>query len=370
MSDITYYDITISNPKNNNNPKLANFFVNFTKPLINKANDYKLLVQKFNIDTSYLPAAICEIKNPQSLKTENWETIYNVYMRYNNIVYSKNVIFNTRNKPNHPPIPLKKENDLYYYDNKDPYFFIGDASYFIRKINQALEECLNVIPNKPTSNPPFFIFDSNSQLLSLYSESQYYNTFNQNHIEVFFNVSLVNFVCEGFAGYFQYPGSIQNINETVFQITIQNKKINIQTINNIDYIVVTQDFSATSSFSQVNSIVLISDTLPVKKEYFPMNNNNCLLFSDKQDFTMYDNLLSLPIICIFHPISNKLGDMQTKIIYSNQNINNSDLISLTNNEEINKLHIKICFTDCYNNIYPLYLLPGKQLSIRLAFIKN
>ena len=78
---------------------------------------------------------------------------------------------------------------------------------------------------------------------------------------------------------------------------------------------------------------------------------------------------SFPILSTFYPHSTQAGDYRGKIIYSNDSLRDGDLIDLVGNGAINEIQIGVYFTDNFNNVYPLVLIPGKTVNIRLAFVK-
>ena len=72
---------------------------------------------------------------------------------------------------------------------------------------------------------------------------------------------------------------------------------------------------------------------------------------------------------MFYPNSTHAGDYRGKIIYSNDSIRDADLIDLTSEVPLTELTIAVYFADNYNNVYPLTLIPGKSIMMRLAFVK-
>jgi len=121
--DKRYFNIEITNL--NELVKLAAFDTHLAQPLLDKPSDYCMVVQKFSMDTEGIPVSVIELKQPQTPKTQDWETIHNVYMvDTNGNVASANVLFNTTPLKNIPPVPVKIESGLAYYNNKLPYFFV------------------------------------------------------------------------------------------------------------------------------------------------------------------------------------------------------------------------------------------------------
>jgi len=111
-----------------------------------------------------------------------------------------------------------------------------------------------------------------------------------------------------------------------------------------------------------------SRTLPVRPEYFPANNKLYFLNSGNLS-EQYTNMNAFPILSIFYPKTTKAGDFRGKIIYSNDSLSIGDLLDLTGTSPLSEIHIGVSFTDNFNNVYPLTLVYGKTVNIRLAFVK-
>ena len=119
MEKHVYYDITISN-KGDNFVQDASINIRLARPILENPSEYKMMIQKFSIDGEAIPVSIIELKNPQSVKTQDWETIHNVYIvNSTGQVATANVLFNTERIPNIPPRPVKVESGMGYYNNKD-----------------------------------------------------------------------------------------------------------------------------------------------------------------------------------------------------------------------------------------------------------
>ena len=124
-----------------------------------------------------------------------------------------------------------------------------------------------------------------------------------------------------------------------------------------------------TSFPSVNAIIIRSSHIPVRKEFFPGNSHPYLLYDANSD-SSYTNMNAIPIISQYYPSTSKAGDFRSKVIYSTDSIDDGATMDLEGNSELRRIDIEVCWTDNYNNIYPLTLFPGKQASMRLCFIKK
>ena len=218
----------------------------------------------------------------------------------------------------------------------------------------------------PTSPVPRFVYDPVSQLITLFVPKAVFNTLPQSNI--YFSMSLRKYVGEGFAGPFVLNGYIPGINEDTYSIDMTTNSIN-DPQSDPTYLAIPQEYSAITSFSTINSILIQSRTLPIRQEHFPSNYNKSGLIVGASSEELYTNMNSFPILSTFYPHSSQAGDYRGKIIYSNDSLRDGDLIDLVGNGAINEIQIGVYFTDNFNNVYPLVLIPGKTVNIRLAFVK-
>ena len=181
-------------------------------------------------------------------------------------------------------------------------------------------------------------------------------------------MSLRKYVGEGFAGPFVLSGAIPGINENTYSIDITTNSINSPQSDST-FLAIPQEYVAITSFNTINGILIQSKTLPIRSEYFPANYHKYSLLGDRLSGEQYTNMNAFPIISVFYPHSTKAGDFRGKIIYSKDSLVDGDLIDLQSNAPLNEIQISVFFTDNFNNVYPLTLIQGKTVNIRLAFVK-
>jgi hypothetical protein len=246
-------------------------------------------------------------------------------------------------------------------------------------INDAISDAFNqLFPGDPDYSPQF-IFDPTTQLITLYAPIDLFQYGNSGIAKLYFSMSLNKFVGEGFPTRFVAANFISGITENTFTIDIINNGHNtvlfpipiLQVVNQQDNsIALIQEYSTITSFTSVNAIIIRSSKIPVRKEHFPGNSHPYLLFDNNQLEEAYTNMNAIPVISVYYPASSKAGDFRSKIIYSADSIDDGITMDLIGNNELRDIDIQVCWTDNYNNIYPLSLFPGKQISMRLCFIKK
>ena len=111
--------------------------------------------------------------------------------------------------------------------------------------------------------------------------------------------------------YFVRP---EGINSDGYSINVEQdtRLQEIVTINSVQYNKSIQEYYAMSSWASINRILFVSSRMPIKREYYPIANNNGI--TDETSFS-YENLLSMNIICSFLFPSSDAGDYRTHIVY-------------------------------------------------------
>jgi len=185
--------------------------------------------------------------------------------------------------------------------------------------------------------------------------------------QLYFSRNLHPFIGEGFSTNY-YAINPVGINEKVFSINVRIFTFNEQTIGLTAYIVMTQEYKAISSWACINRVLFVSNDLPITREFFPVNDTRGLLINNGTD--AYRKMSNIPIITSFLIDSSNAGDYRTAIIYGTTDIDNSEIIEMPTKRPINEIDIEVYWSDKFGNVYPLVLAEGKQIDIRLAFIKK
>ena len=367
-SEYKYYNITITNNGTKNLDQPAEIHINLTKYLLQDPSQYRMIIDKFSVDGEAIPLGLIELKNPQTIKTQDWETIHTVYIvNQSGAVGSAGVLFNSERLPNIPPAPYRTEGGMGYYTNTNPYFFIYTYTYMIRKINDALMNAYTQVFGDTSF--PKFVYDPLTQLITLFAPRATFDSSLINPARIYISMSLLKYVGEGFAGPFVGANFIPGIPEPTKSYDITNNSIS-DPKSDATFLAIPQEYSAITSFSTINTILLTSTNLPIRQEFFPANQHPYELRGDESLASQYANLSAFRIISIFYPNTTSAGDYRGTIFYSSGSILDNDLIDLDRNTPLTEIHIQVFFTDNFNNVYPLTLIPGKSVNMRLAFVKK
>ena len=313
--DYIYYDMQYNNYQSTSiEPSQLEFKETRNIPLINNPNDYSLAITRFQLDTPSLPSYIAAIQPNQSNPNL---MIHSINLSYWNgsaetTIPPTYLIW----QPFHKEVPVPpapsinsngfQSNSVYYYG----YSFHNVALI----INTALATALTALkvatgggasPINLATNI-FIYFDKETKCFVLVGDNAFYNcsSIATPHIRLYFNRPLYGLL----SSFFAYRYSITDPNNNVYHIRICGERGTNFTTNAYwdyggvapplsapirTYIVLHQEYSTTSNFSPVSSIVFTTSQLPVVANQIsaPLIFNNNQLSSDADQ-----NSLSTQII--------------------------------------------------------------------------
>ena len=136
-----------------------NFQETRSSPFLQKPSDFNLSIVRFSLDTYNLPVFI-PIINFESTNPD--ETIYNLSIKYNQKLYTKNIYWKSQNQ--YISKPSKTANN--FQDFNSNYYYCYTFTYFINLLNDEIIDLFDEIKNdNSTENidlqPFHFKFNSN-----------------------------------------------------------------------------------------------------------------------------------------------------------------------------------------------------------------
>ena len=162
VSEYLYYNIGATNSDEDGNFQSIRFNYNEQRlsPILEKPNDWEMKIQRFSIPTSAIPWIIPYLVVGSTNNSTKWEVAFN----YNGVNYPTTVIYVPENDRATPSVvPVDYVNYGYYY--------IWSLRQFISLVNTAIATSWSIVaaiaPGAATVPPPFFIYDSVTQLCSV-----------------------------------------------------------------------------------------------------------------------------------------------------------------------------------------------------------
>lgn len=261
--DVFYQDVLINNIASSTpTPVLASMNESRTLPYLYNPDEYYGAVTQFTIDAGAIGIMNFEIEPYQLSITKG---IYEVVMSYNGTDVSGNVIWIPQNQAvSSSQLPTPPALNGGFQDLSTSYYTVYAYSWFNDLLYNTFVSVYNQLqvlqPTLPVGLYPNMDYISSTQLFSLYANAQYYNqSINPNAITINFNGPL--------NALFSYmPASRVLIGGNIYYKLIMNNSTTF-TDNTLSppEIYMTQERTSIRIWSQIASIVITTQSLPIYK---------------------------------------------------------------------------------------------------------
>lgn len=401
--DIIYYNAVMYG-QGIHESSYASFEDTRTIPLLKKADDYMMSVIRFSIDASHIPLFVCQvIQNPLNINDINF-TPYTVTLQYNNIKYTRNIIYVPDSRFSGPSLP-QPPNATIGQDNTKEYYYVYYYRSFIKMINDAIIGAYN---DMSTANPgiftgkpePYFIYDTKSQQISLVipiitigaNNNAYITQYDINGLPIYnpqpvdtvliYTNSLLYRFLDGINAFYinngvgvypdflyliddlknnaYYPEIINPANILLNQNPTSNTIAGLTSTVSPNYLIFSQEYDSISSWDSLASIVFITRSMPIQPEYIPTqqinNGNNSTGASARY------------ILTDFVPNTSRIGEQRGRFIYNPTA--QYRYTELKSNISMNKIDMQLFWQDKQQNLYPMRISSGEINSIKIMFIRK
>jgi len=292
---INNYGSTIPSTESNVEPDFI-FMEDRTVSLLDNPEEYEVAVQSCMIDLKTLPIFIPTIKyNTAPTHTQKLETIYEVTLEYNGCSATTAIYYEPQDQT------MTLPNFVNGYANyKSGYYNLYDYEFFFTMVNEAIKttflKLIDVITSYQGTLPtgfsnlatsgnyeiPYFIFDKESSLIFLNYPKSTFSENNSNFISIYLNKPLYRL-------FNSLPFILQNktcmtlddttqttMNQTLYKLNLSNfKQANEVEIfphlsngssglTKTTHMLIYQDCETLSTWSPVESIVIIAPNFPIK----------------------------------------------------------------------------------------------------------
>jgi hypothetical protein len=240
------------------------------------------------------------------------------------------------------------------------YYFIYSYVWLMDIYNTALKVAFADLQAQEqglaTAVCPFFYYNPNTQLITLYADKLFFDNSLPTPIYLFFN-NISQQWYNGLNYNLQDVGSANGC-DCYFIISNQNN-LNTQTINAVDYLTNIQDFVSLAYLSPLKNIVITS-SMNVISEVFFVNQQSAI---QNQSF--------INVLTDFIPdlSGGQEAGVSSKIFIYNAN----SLYRVFQFRDITPLYtinMGISWVDQLGNFYPLSLVKGTQATMKIMFIKK
>jgi hypothetical protein len=310
---LIYYNIDIKNETKNR--IIPSFNVTRVNEILDCQENYDMAVVRMSIPLNNIPLFIFR------------ENYFNVSLKINNSSYTETLVW----------IP----NNVIYNEQN-----VYNIQQLLNMINNAWETAFTLLKSENTitsTTAPFLTYSGLSNLITLNVPSSYL----ADNIDIFTNTNLHRRL-HNFYDFYNESYLEGNLN---YKFIVQDLYDNNTSFNGINYLYFTQLFSSIASLSDLRSIQLITNTIPVNNELIASQSNKLVSF-----------------ISDFEPIeTNTYSSNGLYQFFPKGEIQYIDLLSKDNLKQIN-LNIK--WTNNENEVIPYYLGINENISVKLLFKKK
>lgn len=245
------------------------------------------------------------------------------------------------------------------------YYSIFEYTRFIEMINKTISDVWTIVGNLPGNvptftgvNPPFFYFNSQTQLIEYYGEAQIAENF-----ELYFNKPLSVFF-QGFNSRINLsePLLYQRVLDSNFDLYYAGgyELFYITQINGKDYFKFKSDYDILGNWNTVQSIQIFSN-IPINREF-----TDDFFEETKTKNTVTKFNLLLKELFVFTNDNNQL--VRTNIEYQADEF---DFIEISKGcDALRSFSIEVNYTTKDGKKYPLTISNNDSFFIKLMFVKK
>jgi hypothetical protein len=266
--DIIYYNITMYNDLAEEKPILAEMNETRVSPIVERCSDYLVGVQRFTVPVN-IPLQIY----PEESQADN---IYKVALTYLTTTIIKPVKY------------ISYSNIFEYVPNRE----ILSIQQILDMTNDAYQKCFDDLiiadPSFAGNRPPFFVYDPNARLFTLYAQdiySNYQNPANYCGITMTFPFYLNYFNSIPTKGPpLNPPGSL----DIVF--IVENRLENTLVSGPVTYYKMQGEYDPRSVFNHLSGVQFRTSTIPANAEFLQSENNESIrILTDFEAEAGYSN---------------------------------------------------------------------------------
>jgi hypothetical protein len=378
-----YYNALINNIDSNSSihhePPLT-FNEQRDGPLITNCQDYDMSIANFKVDLKTLPTFIPTIKyaDDDSLVTTRNKTIYSITLAYDGYASTAHVFYQPQDKTNGTTPPMFKQG---FADYRSGYYNLYNYEFFFVMVNEAIKEAFNglqqtLLHYNKTKNlgkdMPYFIFDKDTGLIYLNAPEETFNDDTLDEVSIYLNRPLYRL-------FNSLPFSHEKV--TLIKIdgnvTMSGFKINMSNFGNVneslllppqsdgsiasvkvDYLTVYQDYSTLDTWSPVESIVISSNTIPVRSSNTSANHS---FENGSETVNGSSNIVELELSDF------KSGTPIPGVIYEPSY---PRWLNMRNQSELTNINLEMYYRSKLDgSLIPIHINSGGTFSLKLVFRK-
>lgn len=336
--DKIYFTVEIG-AQNPDTLTIANYNNNFTVPIVNDPEEYYCTVKRFSCPAGELPVFIPEFQSGSFTNT-----IYSVTLTYNGNVNRAFVQYSPTSG---------------YPTSSEFYSYVHNYQDFLTMINAAISSAFGSIAPPVGATAPYFQYDPTTSLISLVAQRTFYDETVPLPIRVYLNQPLA-VLLSGLDMQNAPFGSIPDSQGRDALIRIRDTKNNwyqpswAPVVSPPNYYQILQNYPSVVSWSPVKSVRLVSNTIPIKREYVVAQN-------------LDTQLSGLGVLQTFIPLYNENSGHATAINYVPTQY---QLLNMAGHKPIQQIDFQFQWIDGDGIARNVYIPYNAVCSVSFGFLKK
>jgi len=363
VNDEIYIKDVIGMKEINNNSYFVSSIVSATQFNIKSEFNNNISIDSTKY-TNYISGGILGTTNNNINLTD-----FGVCLSYNSQDFPSNVFYipdKTLN-PTYTQVPLSPKNNNGIQDTGE-YYYSFSLSVFAVMVNNALQSSMDDLnaANTTSFEAPYYVYeDDRFNLIVPFG-------YIADNIEMFINFPLNNFL-DGFRTFYMATDDenfkdlkyvIQNLNYTNSYVK-KGETLPVPPANP-DYLIFRQQYDARFKFNQISSILITSNYIKTRSEFFPkIGNPNSYLNNGRTNNSF--NTGTENIISSFDLIDTEGSISWREVQYYQPNI--YKWIDLVSDDTLSKVDVNVFFETKKGDILPVYINTNSFNTIRFIFQK-
>lgn len=301
--------------------------------------EYYCAISRFSCPTNVIPVFV-----PTFQPSSFTNTIYSVTLTYNGNTSQTFLIY----------VPTSG-----YPTTSEFYPYVYNYQDFVDMINTAMATSFSAISPPFGSQAPYMQFDPVTSLFSLVAQIAYYDSSAAMPINVYFNQPL-SVLLEGLDVKVAPNGSIPDPQGEDVLVRIHDTKNNWYNPSWVTpstpplYYIMMQNYSSLLVLTPFISLRLISNTIPIKKEYIVSQN-------------LDTQLSGVGVLQTFIPLFTESMGHATQLTYDPSVLR---LLNMAGHQSIQKIDFQFQWIDGSGMAHPVYISYNQVCSVSFAFLKK
>lgn len=307
INDSVYYNAVTTNTSTES--KVIQFEANLAVPFLEKPSDYNLNVSRFIIPGQNIPMFLFHANT------------YLFTMTYQTFTASQYVVYDPRSTDitNNP---------------------VYEMQHWIDMLNTALAYVyftLNALVTLPTVSPPYFIYNTTTEMISLIALKTYAST-DPDPVKLFANTSL-----------YQKLGGFP-----VIETGIATKEFQFYITDTYNNTYATTSFEMAQQAPSIDSLIdftslVFTTNIPIRNEYLGTD-------------------ITFPILTDYNPGDVSLKTLNNDIVYNS--IFPYRQTQLLSDTPLQSFNINVWWSDPTGKLYPMTMPTNKSANLKLMFLKK